>query len=112
LHDGALIVRDGRLAAAACQLPLSPPPETTDGQHMGMRHRAALGLSEETDAVVLVVSEETGRISIAVGGRIDPVPRDQLARRLADLLHGAGPGRPTEEVSAPDDFEDRLPLAG
>ena len=49
-------------------------------------HRAALCLSEETDAVLLVVSEETGRISLAVGGRLEPVPRENLSRRLAALL--------------------------
>jgi diadenylate cyclase len=85
LHDGALIVRNGRLAAAACQLPLSQPPDGA-GPQMGMRHRAALGLSEETDAVILVVSEETGGISLAVGGRLEPVPKDNLARRLSGLL--------------------------
>jgi diadenylate cyclase len=85
LHDGAVIVQNGRLAAAACQLPLSQPPDGA-GPHMGMRHRAALGLSEDTDAVVLVVSEETGQISLAVGGRLEPVPSDNLARRLAGLL--------------------------
>jgi diadenylate cyclase len=53
---------------------------------MGMRHRAALCMSDETDAVLLVVSEETGRISIAVGGRLEPVPRENLSRRLAALL--------------------------
>jgi diadenylate cyclase len=51
-----------------------------------MRHRAALCLSEETDAVLLVVSEETGRVSLAVGGRLEPVPREYLSRRLAALL--------------------------
>jgi diadenylate cyclase len=85
LHDGAVIVRAGRLAAAACQLPLSQPPDNA-GPHMGMRHRAALGLSEETDAVVVVVSEETGQISLAVGGRLEAVPRENLGRRLAALL--------------------------
>ena len=55
-------------------------------EHLGMRHRAALGLSEETDAVLLVVSEETGRVSLAVGGRLEPVPRENLSRRLAALL--------------------------
>lgn len=85
LHDGAVIIRNGRLTAAACQLPLSQPPDSS-APHMGMRHRAALGLSEESDAVILVVSEETGRISIAVGGRLEAVPRENLARRLAALL--------------------------
>jgi diadenylate cyclase len=86
LHDGAVILRAGRIAAAACQLPLAQPPANTGGDHMGMRHRAALGLSEETDAVLLVVSEETGRISVAVAGRLEAVPRDNLSRRLATLL--------------------------
>jgi diadenylate cyclase len=85
LHDGAVILRKGRIAAAACQLPLSLPPETV-GRHIGMRHRAALTLSEETDAVLLVVSEETGRISLAVSGQLEPVPRENLSRRLVDLL--------------------------
>jgi diadenylate cyclase len=85
LHDGALVISNGRLRAAACQLPLGQPPEG-HSQHLGMRHRAALGLSEETDAVVLVVSEETGRISLAVGGRLEAVSRDNLSRRLVELL--------------------------
>ncbi len=85
LHDGAMILCNGRVAAAACQLPLGQPPEGA-GPHMGMRHRAALCLSEETDAVLLVVSEETGRVSLAVGGRLEPVPRENLSRRLAALL--------------------------
>jgi diadenylate cyclase len=85
LHDGALIVSGGRLRAAACQLPLGQPPDHA-GPHVGMRHRAALCLSEETDAIVLVVSEETGRISLAVGGRLEPVARENLSRRLAALL--------------------------
>ncbi len=87
LHDGAVILRAGRLAAAACQLPLALPPEKTGSDHLGMRHRAALGLSEETDAILLVVSEETGRISLAMAGQLEAVPRDHLARRLAALLN-------------------------
>jgi diadenylate cyclase len=85
LHDGALILTNGRIRAAACQLPLGQPPERASS-HVGMRHRAALCLSEETDAVLLVVSEETGRISLALGGRLEAVARDNLSRRLADLL--------------------------
>ncbi len=68
LHDGAVVVRNGRVYAAGCILPLSQ----TDALHssMGTRHRAAVGMSENSDAVVLVVSEETGTISIAVAGKI------------------------------------------
>jgi diadenylate cyclase len=56
-----------------------------------MRHRAGLALSEETDAILLMVSEETGRISLAVGGRLEPVTRDQLLARLTRLLRGRQP---------------------
>ena len=93
LHDGAIVLCKGRLIAAACQLPLSVQDgrsQERSGFHMGMRHRAALSLSQETDAVVLVVSEETGRISLAVGGRLEPVPRENLSRRLAALLSTSG----------------------
>jgi diadenylate cyclase len=85
LHDGAVILSNGRLAAAACQLPLNQPPEGSS-PNMGMRHRAAACLSDDTDAVVLVVSEETGRISIGVGGKLEAVPRENLSRRLAALF--------------------------
>ena len=68
LHDGALIVQDDRLAAAACFLPLTSNPELS--KDLGTRHRAALGISEETDAVAVVVSEETGIVSVAVDGRL------------------------------------------
>jgi diadenylate cyclase len=67
LHDGALIVRENRVVAASCTLPLS---ETGDPGFHGTRHRAALGLTERTDAVSVVVSEETGLISVAANGRI------------------------------------------
>ena len=96
LHDGAVILCGGRIAAAACQLPLGQPPEGT-AMHMGMRHRSALCMSEETDAVLLVVSEETGRISLAVGGRLEPVPRENLSRRLAALLSS----RPGSKAGTP-----------
>jgi diadenylate cyclase len=99
LHDGAVIVRNGRLAAAACQLPLSQPPDGA-GPHMGMRHRAALGMSEETDAVVLVVSEETGGISLAVGGRLEVIPRENLARLLAGLLRQSDQRARSDQLSA------------
>lgn len=68
LHDGAVIVRDGRIHAAACILPLTP--NTSISSQLGTRHRAAIGMSENSDAIVLVVSEETGIISIAFNGTI------------------------------------------
>lgn len=69
LHDGAVIIRAGQLAAARCVLPVSGTKRLS--AHLGMRHRAALGLAEQTDAVVVVVSEERGTISIAQNGRLD-----------------------------------------
>jgi diadenylate cyclase len=68
LHDGALVIRDDRLVAASCLLPLSQNPDVD--KRLGTRHRAALGLAEETDALVIVVSEETGKISVAIGGKL------------------------------------------
>lgn len=90
LHDGAAIVVKGRLQAAACQLPMRSTDnlaESSPNLNLGMRHRAAISLSEETDALVLVVSEETGRVSLAFGGRLEPVARENLARRLVELLN-------------------------
>jgi diadenylate cyclase len=85
LHDGAVIIGDGRVAAAGCQLPLADAEGTA--QHYGMRHRAALGMSAESDAILLVVSEETGRISLGVAGKLEAVRRENLSRRLAAALH-------------------------
>lgn len=68
LHDGAAIIQQDRLAAAACFLPLTLNPELS--KDLGTRHRAALGISEEADAVAVVVSEETGTISLAIGGEL------------------------------------------
>lgn len=69
LHDGAVIVRDNKIEAASCFLPLSQNPNVS--KELGTRHRAGLGISEESDAVVVIVSEETGRISIACGGELN-----------------------------------------
>jgi diadenylate cyclase len=95
LHDGAVLIRGTRVAAAGCFLPLSR--NTQLGRSMGTRHRAALGVSEETDAVVLAVSEESGRISIAVDGQIEtPIDREALRERLAEmfaLAEAPGPRR-------------------
>jgi diadenylate cyclase len=94
LHDGAIILSMGRIAAAGCQLPMRNHDQINESStrlNMGMRHRAALCLSEETDAIVLVVSEESGRVSIAVGGRFEAIPRENLARRLVALLTAPSP---------------------
>jgi len=85
LHDGAVIIINNRIAAAGCILPLSDTPDMS--KELGTRHRAALGLSEETDAAVIVVSEETGIISLAVDGKMHrgETPekiREQLTRLL------------------------------
>ena len=68
LHDGAVIVRDGRIVGAGCMLPLSGNVNLS--RDLGMRHRAGIGMSEHSDAVVVIVSEETGSISAAVGGML------------------------------------------
>jgi len=68
LHDGAVIIRDGRIQAGGCMLPLSKNPNLS--KELGMRHRAGIGMSEASDAVVVIVSEETGAISVAVGGML------------------------------------------
>lgn len=69
LHDGAVILRNGRIAAAGCFLPLSTKEDID--KDLGTRHRAAIGLTEVSDAVVIIVSEETGKISLAVGGTLE-----------------------------------------
>src|SRR6476660_6596704 len=85
LHDGAVIVQDDRVAAAACFLPLTVNPKLT--KELGSRHRAAIGLTEENDSVAIVVSEETGNISIVVDGEIERgLTRDELRERLRSLV--------------------------
>lgn len=80
LHDGAMIIRDGRIAAAGCVLPLSESSRLS--QDLGTRHRAAVGMSEVSDAVVVVVSEETGAISVAVDGMLKRHLAPQTLERL------------------------------
>jgi diadenylate cyclase len=85
LHDGAVIIQGDRIAAAACFLPLSVNPRVS--RDLGTRHRAALGLTEENDAIAIVVSEETGTISLAIGGDFERgFTAEQLRSRLATLL--------------------------
>ena len=92
LHDGAVIVQGDRVAAAACFLPLSVNPRVS--RELGTRHRAAIGLTEENDAVAIVVSEETGIISLAIAGDLERgLSADALRLRLRALLGGRRGGR-------------------
>lgn len=92
LHDGAVFVQGSRIVAAGCFLPLSRNLQIA--RSLGTRHRAALGISEETDAVALAVSEESGRVTIAVGGHIESL-RDltALRSRLHELIGVPAPAR-------------------
>ena len=85
LHDGAVILQEGRVAAAACFLPLTVNPRLS--RDLGTRHRAAIGLTEESDAAAVVVSEETGQIAIALDGNIErALEPDELRERLRSLV--------------------------
>ena len=115
LHDGAMIIRDGRIHAAGCVLPLSPNMNLS--KELGTRHRAAVGMSEKFDSLSLVVSEETGSISIAIDGKLQrhlvPEQLEEILR--AELLvHDLDEERPDTD-SSPSFFEnlqDKLPGFG
>jgi diadenylate cyclase len=100
LHDGAIIVQEDRIAAAACFLPLTVNPRVS--RELGTRHRAAIGLTEENDAVAIVVSEERGQIALAMNGRIDRgLSADDLRERLKTfVVQRRGSGRPSSAYDA------------
>lgn len=86
LHDGAVIIRGDRITSATCYLPLSDNMQIS--KELGTRHRAALGMSELSDALVIVVSEETGQVSVAMGGQIvRGIPAEYLATRLSQIQY-------------------------
>ena len=98
LHDGASIIRDGKLFAAGCILPLTDNPNVDI--NLGTRHRAALGISEQSDAVVLVVSEETGTISLAINGvLLRDFTREKLLNKLEEFLLAYYPDDEDDTVS-------------
>src|SRR5215510_14255259 len=97
LHDGAVIVQEDRVAAAACFLPLTVNPKL--GRELGSRHRAAIGLTEENDSVAIVVSEETGNISLVADGQIERgLTVDELRARLRSLVLQRRTPMPKREV--------------
>jgi len=98
LHDGAVIVQDDRVAAAACFLPLTVNPKLS--KELGSRHRAAIGLTEENDALAIVVSEETGQISLVADGQIERgLDADELRERLrAHVLQRRVKGASKQDV--------------
>lgn len=101
LHDGAVIIRKERIAAAGCLFPLSDNPSL--GNVFGTRHRAALGITEETDAIVVVVSEETGTVSFSHGGRLErPLDMEQL-RALLLQYYAQLEELQEEETEAPEE---------
>jgi diadenylate cyclase len=98
LHDGAVIVQEDRVAAAACFLPLTVNP--TISSKLGTRHRAAIGITEETDCLALIVSEETGAISVAAFGAIETaVPIERVDERINQHFGGAR-SKPPEPPAA------------
>jgi diadenylate cyclase len=100
LHDGAVIVQNGRIAAAACFLPLTVKPRLS--KELGTRHRAAIGVTEETDAVAIIVSEETGAISFAHDGEMERyLDPDTLRLRLRDAFERKGRLATPHVVAAP-----------
>jgi diadenylate cyclase len=99
LHDGAVIIQEDRIAAAACFLPLTVNPRLT--KELGSRHRAAIGLTEENDSIAIVVSEETGNISLVVDGQIERGLSPELLRtRLRSLVMNKAPRRQREAQPA------------
>jgi diadenylate cyclase len=110
LHDGGVIIRDDRIVAAACIFPVSQR-ETLD-RSFGLRHRAGLGICEETDAIGVVVSEETGSLSLCVGRRIKRgLTVADLRRRLGQILLFE-PGGPAAPISAPPAEAEALQAKG
>jgi diadenylate cyclase len=108
LHDMGVVIRGGRITAAGCEFPL--PRQAILDPHFGTRHRAAVGLTEETDAIVLVVSEETGNISLAEAGQLEgPLTPEQLRERLATLLSRKGAILTEHSLATDHEPEDREP---
>jgi len=110
LHDGGMIIADDRVAGAACVFPVTER-EMKD-RSTGLRHRAAIGLTERSDALCVIVSEETGGISLCENGKLDRgLSEAEFRKKLADVFFSAKPSHETESPEKPDG-EDRLAAAG
>lgn len=89
LHDGAVLLKGNRIVSARCILPLTEQPDLPEG--MGLRHRAGMGITEISDAIALIISEQTGKISVAVSGKIESSLKAETAiRKIAELLTTGG----------------------
>ena len=108
LHDGAMIIRDGKMAAAGCVLPLSASDRLN--ADLGTRHRAGVGMSEVSDAVVVIVSEETGTISVAVGGMLKRHLASQTLERL--LVNELCPKETPDQENPVERLKQRLQQIG
>ena len=108
LHDGAVLIREGRIAAAGCVLPLTQSLDVH--ADLGTRHRAAIGISEVTDAIVVVVSEETGAISVAEGGMLKRHLASQTLEKV--LMRELNPKDPEEQKNAVDRLKKKLKNMG
>jgi diadenylate cyclase len=98
LHDGAVVIQSGQIAAARCILPVSESKRLSP--HLGLRHRAAVGISEETDAFVVVVSEERGSISVAEQGTLSPnLTEADLRQRMASAFAPQSAANPTHAAA-------------
>jgi diadenylate cyclase len=110
LHDGAVIIEQGRIVAAGCFLPLSDQPDIR--RSFGTRHRAALGMAEESDAVILIVSEESGAMSLAYEGNLlYDLPAKDLTRRLKDLMSASSSISGSTSASASRESQEEVPAA-
>lgn len=111
LHDGAMIIRDGRVYAAGCFLPLSQTESLA--KTLGTRHRAAMGISENSDAAVVVVSEETGTVSFAIDGKLTRgISKGDLIAKLEQLLLGDEDSQESNVQKTFDTIGRFLPIAG
>jgi len=105
LHDGAMVIQSGKIIAAGCFLPLSERQDIR--KNFGTRHRASLGMAEQSDAVVLVVSEETGAVSLAYDAKLYyDLSTNEVTRKLKELLD-RGSRKETEQKAVPEAVEER-----